>query len=146
MLGSQTLVGSAMTTVGGVSIVILGMIVYKVRSPAAPVAVAVIFLLSTVCFMVLGYLLGAIVPKARAAQGVGLILFFVMMFLSGTAPPVEAMSEHNEFSLDGRMDWVESSTQSAFSSSCGLSAARPPTIRSSWRPICRPPTASRASC
>ena len=32
-------------------------------------------------------------PQARAAQGIGLILFFVMMFLSGTAPPVEVMSD-----------------------------------------------------
>lgn len=93
VLGSQALVGLALTTVGAILVVILGMVVYDVRSPGSPATVILVYLLSTVCFMLLGCLLGAVVPRARAAQGIGLILFFVMMFVSGTAPPVEVMSD-----------------------------------------------------
>ncbi len=92
ILASQTLVGVALTTVGAVLVTVLGMLVYDVRGPAAPLSVILIYLLSTLCFMALGCLLGALIPRARAAQGIGLILFFVMMFVSGTAPPVEVMS------------------------------------------------------
>jgi ABC-2 type transport system permease protein len=31
-------------------------------------------------------------PSARAAQGIGLLLFFVMMMLGGAGPPREVMS------------------------------------------------------
>jgi ABC-2 type transport system permease protein len=92
VLGSQTVVGFALTTVGAVLVAVLGMLFYDVRSPASVAAVILAYLLSTLCFMILGCLLGALIPKARAAQGIGLILFFVMMFVSGTAPPVEVMS------------------------------------------------------
>ncbi len=93
VLASQTIVGTTLTSIGAVLVAILGLIFYDVRSPASLAAVVLIYVLVTLCFMVLGCLLGAIIPQARAAQGIGLILFFTMMFLSGTAPPVEVMSD-----------------------------------------------------
>jgi ABC-2 type transport system permease protein len=93
ILISQTLVGFALTTVGAVLVVVLGSLFYDVRSPASIPALLLAYVLSTLCFMILGCLLGALIPKARAAQGIGLILFFVMMFVSGTAPPIEVMSD-----------------------------------------------------
>jgi len=93
VLVSQTLVGAVLTSVGAVLVVLLGMTIYDVRSPGAPVAVFLVYLLSTLCFMTLGCLLGAVIPKIRAAQGIGLTLFFVMLFVSGACPPVEVMSD-----------------------------------------------------
>jgi ABC-2 type transport system permease protein len=93
VLVSQTLVGATLTSVGAVFVAALGMAVYDVRGPGSPAAVVLIYLLSTWCFMAVGCLLGAVIPKTRAAQGVGLILFFVMIFVSGTCPPVEVMSD-----------------------------------------------------
>lgn len=93
VLVSQTLVGAALASVGAVLVIVLGMTIYEVRSPVAPVAVLLIYLLSTLCFMVLGCLLGAVIPKTRAAQGIGLTLFFVMLFVSGGGPPVDRMSD-----------------------------------------------------
>lgn len=93
VLVSQTLVGFALTTVGAVLVAVLGMLFYDVRGPASIPALLLAYVVSTLCFMVLGCLLGALIPKARAAQGIGLILFFVMMFVSGTAPPIEVMSD-----------------------------------------------------
>lgn len=38
-----------------------------------------------------GVLLGTLFPTARAAQSVGLLLWFVFMFLSGAGPPPEVL-------------------------------------------------------
>ncbi len=92
VMASQTIVGTILTSVGAVLVVVLGMAVYDVRGPASVVAVVLIYLLSTLCFMAVGCLLGAVIPKTRAAQGLGLILFFVAIFVSGTCPPIEVMS------------------------------------------------------
>lgn len=57
---------------------------------------------STLAFVNLGVAIGMLLPSARAAQGVGLMLFFPMFLLSGGGPPPE--------SLDGTMrtisDWL----------------------------------------
>lgn len=93
VLMSQTLVGATLCSIGAVFVIALGMAVYDVRGPASPLAVILIYLLTTLCFMAVGCLLGAVIKRTRAAQGVGLILFFVMIFVSGTCPPVEVMSK-----------------------------------------------------
>jgi len=38
-------------------------------------------------------LLAALIPSARAVQGLGLILWFVMMFVSGTSSPLDLLPE-----------------------------------------------------
>lgn len=93
VLASQTLVGFILGAVGAVLVAVLGLLFYDVRTPESVAALLLAYVLSSLCFMVLGCLLGALIPRARAAQGIGLILFFVMMFLSGTAPPIEVMSD-----------------------------------------------------
>jgi len=39
----------------------------------------------------LGLLLGLLLPTARAAQGLGVLLFFVFMMLGGAGPPREVL-------------------------------------------------------
>jgi len=51
VLTSQTLVGAALTSIGAVLVVALGMPIYDVRSPASIVTVILMFALSTLCFM-----------------------------------------------------------------------------------------------
>ena len=60
--------------------------------PGNPLLVLLAFLISALSFTSLGLLLGAILPTSRAAQGVGLVLFFVMLILGGAGPPPEAMT------------------------------------------------------
>lgn len=50
------------------------------------------FILGTICFVAIGVLLGALLPSTRSAQGLGLILFFVMMILGGAGPPPEVLT------------------------------------------------------
>jgi ABC-2 type transport system permease protein len=42
-------------------------------------------------FASLGALLGLLLPTARAAQGLGVLLFFVFMMLGGAGPPREVL-------------------------------------------------------
>ncbi len=67
-------------------------IIYDVDLPASGALLTSAFGLSTLSFVMLGILLGAILPTTRSAQGVGLLFFFMMLFISGTAPPREVMT------------------------------------------------------
>ncbi len=93
VLGSQVLAGFALVVVAALLVWGFGELVYEVRFPASLPQLAVSFTLSFAAFSALGLLLGAVLPSTRAAQGAGLMLFFVMLFLSGAGPPVEAMSQ-----------------------------------------------------
>ena len=60
---------------------------YDVSVPKAPGTVLLAFCLSSLSFAAVGILLGAIIPTTRAAQGIGVILFFIMLVLAGAGPP-----------------------------------------------------------
>jgi ABC-2 type transport system permease protein len=92
VLGAQVTAALALAAIGAVLVWLLGWLVYDVSRPANALAVAVAFTVTTVCFASIGSLLGAVLPAPRAAHGAGLMLFFVMLFVSGTGPPVEVMS------------------------------------------------------
>jgi ABC-2 type transport system permease protein len=53
--------------------------------------VAVAFALGAVAFVSVGVLLGAVLPSARSAQAVGLILFFPSFLLGSGGPPPHVM-------------------------------------------------------
>jgi ABC-2 type transport system permease protein len=93
VLGSQAAAASALAAVGCGLVWLFTVIVYGVRFPASLPLVGVGFLLGTLMFVAIGALLGAVMPSTRAAQGAGLMLFFVMLFVSGAGPPVEVMSD-----------------------------------------------------
>ncbi len=83
-------VGTAL--VGGVSITVASAAAYGTNFPQQPLALAGAFVLGTLCFSAIGIFLGAVLPTARAAQGAGLVLFFMMFMLSGAGPPPDVMS------------------------------------------------------
>ncbi len=56
----------------------------------------------TLAFTSLGVALGSVLPTARAAQGVGLLLFFPLFLLSGGGPPPQAMSDN----MRSVSDWL----------------------------------------
>jgi ABC-2 type transport system permease protein len=90
---AQAVVGVLASVVGGVALTVLGFLGYDVHVPASIGGVLVGFLASLVCFGAIGVFLGAIMPSARAAQGMGLMLFFAMMFLSGADGPREILGD-----------------------------------------------------
>lgn len=57
-----------------------------------PVRTGAGLVVGTLAFTSLGVAIGSIMPTARAAQGIGLMLFFPMFLLGGGGPPPEALS------------------------------------------------------
>jgi ABC-2 type transport system permease protein len=93
VFGSQLLVSLGIGVIGSALLYMLGVFVYGAAPPVAPARFAGAFILSVAMFSGIGVLLAAVIPSARAVQGLGLILWFVMMFLSGTASPLGLLPE-----------------------------------------------------
>ncbi len=87
LFGSQIGVALAIGAAGSVIIVVVAMIVYSTQFPDSAAGVLVAIFVSTLCFAAIGFLMAALVPTARAMQGISLILFFLFWMVSGTAPP-----------------------------------------------------------
>ena len=92
VLGSQLIVSFIIAVIGSLLILVMGLLVYSSNLPQSPGLIIPAFLLGLLCFAALGFFLGAVLPSTRSAQGLGLILFFVMMILGGAGPPPEALT------------------------------------------------------
>ena len=91
LLGSQLLVSLGVAFVGALTITILGGLAYGARLPTSPAEVALAYVAGVFCFAAVGVLLASLAPTARAAQSVGLLLWFVMLFVSGTSAPLDLL-------------------------------------------------------
>jgi len=91
ILGAQLVVTLAASVVGSVLVLILAALTYDVASPASPGGVLVAFVLGALAFAAAGILLGAVMPTARAAQGAGILLWFLMLMIAGAGPPPEVL-------------------------------------------------------
>jgi len=67
--------------------------VYGLPEVESPVRVAVGITAASVAFVSLGVLLGTVLPSARSAQAVGLMLFFPSFLLGVGGPPPAVMAE-----------------------------------------------------
>jgi ABC-2 type transport system permease protein len=91
VLGSQLIVTFILSVVGSLIVTIIGLITYHPDLPVYPLMLIAAFIIGTLCFATFGFFLGAVLPSTRSAQGIGLILFFVMMILGGAGPPPEVL-------------------------------------------------------
>ncbi len=74
-------------------LVVIGKLVFGLRIAGSWLNVLAAVTLSALSFYSLGYLLASLVPTARAAQVVGMVIFFPMMFLSGAGMPLQLLPE-----------------------------------------------------
>jgi ABC-2 type transport system permease protein len=91
LFGSQVIVSSVIATLGGLLLTAVAALGYDVHAPDLVVGVLLAFVISMLSFAALGVLLGTLLPTVRAAQAAGLLLWFVMLFLSGPGPPPEVL-------------------------------------------------------
>jgi len=82
-----------MTAAGVVALVAVGKAVYGMKFEGNIVSVWAGFTLGSLAFFALGYLIAGVAPTARVAQAVGMIAAFPMMFLSGSAIPLEVLPQ-----------------------------------------------------
>jgi len=92
VFGAQVAVQYVLAAVGGLLIVVAAYLAYDFPAPEAYLGPLVAFAVTVSAFAAIGILLGAVMPSPRAAQGFGVMLFFVMMMVSGAGPPVDVMT------------------------------------------------------
>lgn len=93
VLIAQILVAALLVTIGAAIMVGLGDASFQLSSPSSWPTVIGGFALATVTFCALGVALSTLLPTARAAQAVGLLLFFGMFFISGGGPPAAILPD-----------------------------------------------------
>lgn len=91
LLAAHVIVALAVGTAGAVLLTVLSRAGYGGVLPHDWPGVIAGFVLVTVAFAALGALLGLLAPTARAAQGLGVLLFFVFLMLGGAGPPREVL-------------------------------------------------------
>jgi ABC-2 type transport system permease protein len=91
LVGAHMTVTVLIATAGAVLLSVLSVVVYDAALPEDWLGVAAAYLVTAVAFAALGALLGFLLPTARAAQGLGVLLFFVFMMLGGAGPPKEVL-------------------------------------------------------
>lgn len=87
IFASQLMVGLIAAIVGSLFMVAIATPIYGTMLPEDLIGILAAIALSMLCFTAIGFALGSFFPTARAAQGIGLILFFVLWMLSCTGPP-----------------------------------------------------------
>ena len=92
MIGAQLAVLFAAVAAGAVILVALAKLTYHIAWPVSWPGVLLALVMGILAFAALGVLLGAVLPTARAAQGLGVLLWFLMMMVAGGGPPPEVLS------------------------------------------------------
>lgn len=88
-----TLVALVITAVAIAVPLATAQLAYGLPDPDDPLGVAVGTVLGTLTFISIGIALGMILPSARSAQGLGMLLFFPFFLLGGAGPPPDAMGD-----------------------------------------------------
>jgi len=87
VLASQVIVHFLMTLFGGTLLIVSARLVYGLRFEGRPLDVFIGFTLSTLSFFAVGFLLASVARTARAANILGMVLYFPNLFLSGATIP-----------------------------------------------------------
>ena len=88
---SQLIVGLATTTVSCALLLLVAAPVYGIPPVHAWWRVAAALALGSIAFVSIGVVLGSVLPSARSAQAVGLLIFFPSFLLGAGGPPPHVM-------------------------------------------------------
>lgn len=94
ILSAHVSVIFVMTVLGMILLIIMGKLVYDLQFEGNLFSVAAAFTLSSLSFFSIGFLLAGLIPTARTAQAVAMVIFYPMIFLSGAAIPLEVLPEN----------------------------------------------------
>lgn len=91
VLGGQITATFLVGVLASLILVLVALAVYHTRTPQSFVEVLAAYVLGAIMFAMIGLFLGLALPTARAAQGAGVLLWFVMMQISGPGAPFEVL-------------------------------------------------------
>lgn len=90
---AQFVIGLLAIAVGAITMLLVAWPVYGIPEVNDPLLTAVGVVFGAIAFVGLGIILGSLLPTARAAQAIGLVLFFPSFLLGVGGPPPEVMSD-----------------------------------------------------
>ncbi len=90
-LHAESWLGLISIAVAGVVLLVVAAPVYGVPPVQDPLRASAGIVVSSIAFVAIGVLLGALLPTARAAQAVGLLLYFPSFLLGVGGPPTSVM-------------------------------------------------------
>jgi ABC-2 type transport system permease protein len=93
ILTSHVSVIFLMTTLGMALLIIAAKVVYNLKFDGNVLSVLAAFVLSSFSFFGLGFILASLMPTARTAQVVAMVIYYPMIFLSGATIPREVLPE-----------------------------------------------------
>jgi ABC-2 type transport system permease protein len=91
VIGAQIAVTFIIGIVASLLLGAAATITYHPEAPHSLPGVVLAFILGALAFAVAGLFLGLALSTARAAQGAGVLLWFTMMLISGSGPPLEVL-------------------------------------------------------
>ncbi|MFZ0013220.1 MAG: ABC transporter permease [Acidimicrobiia bacterium] len=92
IVGAEIIVMLTIATVSAIVLVSVAMPTHDVVAPDSIPMVIAGFVLVALAFASIGVLLGAVLPSSRAAQALGVLLWFVLLILGGAGPPPEVLT------------------------------------------------------
>jgi ABC-2 type transport system permease protein len=93
VLAAQVIVVFTMTALGMILLIASGKLVYHIHFEGNALSVLGGFVLGSLSFFALGFILAGVIPTARTAQIVGMVLLYPMLFLCGAGFPREFLPE-----------------------------------------------------
>jgi ABC-2 type transport system permease protein len=93
ILVAQVIVLFVMAILGMLLLIIAGKLIYHLRFEGNALQVLAGFILSIFSFFAIGFILAGLMPTARTAQMVGMVLLYPMLFLCGAGYPRELLPE-----------------------------------------------------
>ncbi|MDP9797200.1 ABC-2 type transport system permease protein [Catenuloplanes nepalensis] len=94
LLGAQLIVNLIAMLVSIAVAIIIGVTVLDVPLPASILEFTGILLLATIAMFAIGLLIAALSPNAKAASGIGMLVYFPMLFFAGVWTPGPIMPDN----------------------------------------------------
>jgi ABC-2 type transport system permease protein len=91
VMSAQVIVAFIMTVLGVILLVVAGVLVYHVQLSGNALSILAGFVFGSLSFFGMGFILASVMPTARTAQIVGMVLLYPMLILSGAGWPRELM-------------------------------------------------------
>jgi ABC-2 type transport system permease protein len=91
--GAEVAVAFVLSAVSALLLMVAAGFAYDFEGADSIPAVLGVFVIVTLGFSALGIFLGAVLPTARAAQAVGLLVWFIMLMVGGAGPPPEVLTD-----------------------------------------------------
>jgi ABC-2 type transport system permease protein len=90
---SHLVVQFVVVTIATIAAILIGMLVFDISLPGSPGWFVVSFVLGAAALLAIGLLIGAVVPTASSGQGIGMMLYFPLLFFAGVYIPLQVMPQ-----------------------------------------------------